>query len=95
MISDDGSDGDDPRRPTGHKRAESPPPRRRRRNSSDDERQDGQAKAGDARNVPRRPSRSRSPASEINKFRHFLLGTPFVIKCLSDHHSLQFLKKGK
>ena len=31
----------------------------------------------------------------IDKFRHFLLATPFVIKCLSDHHSLQFLKKGK
>jgi len=31
----------------------------------------------------------------VDKFRHFLLATPFVIKCLSDHHSLQFLKKGK
>jgi hypothetical protein len=58
--SDDGSDGDGPRHPACHRRAESPPPRRRRRDSSDDEHQGGQAGAGDARGVPRRPSRSRS-----------------------------------
>jgi hypothetical protein len=31
----------------------------------------------------------------VDKFRHFLLATPFVSKCLSAHHSLQLLKKGK
>jgi hypothetical protein len=62
--SDDGSDEDGPRRPAGHRRTESPPPRRRRRDSSDDEQQGGQAEAGDARGVPRCPSRSRSSASD-------------------------------
>ena len=29
------------------------------------------------------------------KFRHFVLGTNFTIKCLSDHRSLEFLKNGR
>ena len=30
-----------------------------------------------------------------SKFRHFVLGTNFTIKCLSDHRSLEFLKNGR
>ena len=31
----------------------------------------------------------------VKKFRHYLLGSPFEIKVMSDHQSLQYLKKGR
>jgi hypothetical protein len=31
----------------------------------------------------------------VKKFRHCLLGSPFEIKVMSDHQSLQYLKKGR
>eukprot|EP01050_Picozoa_sp_SAG11_P022668 SAG11_NODE_4345_length_1939_cov_1.707065_1_plen_96_part_01 len=31
----------------------------------------------------------------VDKFRHYLLGSPFVVTILSDHQSLTFLKNGK
>ena len=31
----------------------------------------------------------------LGKLRHYLLATRFTVKCLSDHKSLSYLKKGK
>jgi hypothetical protein len=31
----------------------------------------------------------------MKAFRHYLLGSPFEIKVMSDHQSLQYLKKGR
>jgi hypothetical protein len=31
----------------------------------------------------------------VKKFRHYLLGSPFEIEVMSDHQSLQYLKKGR